>query len=91
MQKVKVLHSDYFTFNCAVGKVVSAFKTDFGWMIPTGESLPYDKMRIYRDQSEIPLHLQEKLFFADWEVELVSDNPFAFWNKLKSGDLNNAI
>ena len=91
MKKVKVLHSDYISFNGAVGKVVSAFKNDFGWMIPRSESIPYDEMRLYRDQAEIPLHLQEKLFFEDWEVELVSDNPFAFWNKLKSGDLHNAI
>lgn len=91
MQKVKVLHSDYFSFNGAVGKVVSAFKTNYGWMIPKGESLPYDEMRLYRDEAELPPHQQEKLFFEDCEVEVVSDNPFAFWNKLKSGALYNAI
>ena len=88
MQKVKVLHSYYMSFNGVVGKVVSAFKTNYGWMIPVGESVPYDEMRLYRDESELPPHLQEKLFFADWEVDVVSDNPFAFWNKLKSGDLS---
>lgn len=86
MQKVKVLHSDYPSFNGAIGKVVSAFKTNYGWMIPKVESIPYDEMRLYCDEAELPPHLQGKLFFADCEVEEIK-SPFELWNKLKSGAL----
>lgn len=91
MQKVRILHSDYVSFDNAVGHIVSAFKSGYGWAIPVGESLPYDSMRLYRDEALIPLQLQHTLYFADHEVEVISNNPFAFWNKLKSGALHNAI
>lgn len=91
MQKVRILHSDYSSFNHAVGKIVMAEKGYSGWMIPVGESVKYDPDKLYRDEAAWPIESQPTLFFAYDEIEVINENPFEFWNKLKSGALHNAI
>lgn len=90
MQQIRLLASDYISFNPAIGKVVNAFKSGSGWVVPVGESLKYDPHSVWHEEAERPIDEQPALFFAHYEVEVVKveENPFAFWNKLKSGELH---
>lgn len=85
MQKIKLLRSDYRSFDCLIGKTVFAFKCEYGYQVPVGQTTRYDKHSIYRDQGHLPIEMQETLFFTDDEVLSIDEcNPFAFWNKIKS-------
>lgn len=89
MQQIRLLGSDYETLAPAVGKIVNAFKCGNGWMVPVSEALKYDPHSVWRDEAERPIDEQPTLYFGSYEVEVVGKNPFAFWNKLKSGALHN--
>lgn len=85
MQKIKLLKSDYRSFDRLIGKVVYAFKCNYGYQVPVGQSAKYDRHSIYSDQEYLPIEMQETLFFTDEEVLAIDEcNPFAFWNKIKS-------
>lgn len=76
MEKVRILDSDYITFDPAIGEIVNARRDGTGWAICVSESFKFCEYnaRIWRGDEDT------ELFFASHEIEA----PFAYWNALKS-------
>lgn len=89
MKEVRILHSDYQSFTGAVGKTVMAIDCGNGWDIPVGQSVQFDKDKVWRDEAELPIDSQPVLFFNNSEIEVIT--PFDYWNRLKSGKLHERI
>lgn len=81
--KVKIIHSDYISFDCAIGKVVNAREFGSGFMIKVGEVFEYSEYIscVWVGEGD------REFYFSAWEVEEVKE-PFEYWNKLKSGELH---
>lgn len=79
MQKVRILDSDYITFDPAIGEIVNARRDGTGWAICVSESFKFceSNARIWRGDEDT------ELFFSSNEVEVI-EVPFAYWNALKS-------
>lgn len=80
MEKVRILDSDYITFDLAIGEIVNARRYCIGWMIKVSESFKFDEYnaRVWRGDEDM------ELYFQDHEIEVVDVSPFAYWNALKS-------
>ncbi|UTQ80602.1 hypothetical protein Motto_68 [Pseudomonas phage Motto] len=83
MQQVKIINSDYITFDPVVCEIVNARRFGNGWMIKVSESFIFcrDNARVWSGDED------QEMYFGSWEVEEVK-SPFAYWNKLKSGTLH---
>lgn len=79
MEKVRILDSDYITFDPVIGEVVNARRDGAGWAICVSESFKFceSNARVWRGDEDT------ELFFASHEIEVI-EAPFAYWNALKS-------
>ena len=79
MEKVRILDSDYITFDRVIGEIVNARWVGVGWAICVSESFKFceSNARVWRGDEDT------ELFFASHEVEVI-EAPFAYWNALKS-------
>lgn len=79
MQTVRILHSDYITFDQSVGHIVNAERYAHGWMIKVSESFAHCPANacVWKGEEN------NTIYFADHDVEVV-ETPFTYWNALKS-------